>query len=315
MESQNHSGTSESSSHNSQTMANNNAHESNTLQYPQGLIPGLNYMPAAFSMPPNGELALGGQTMMHSLQQLGAMPFFSQGGGQFLMQASGMPVFLHPGFPGAMQMAQGSGMMAATSPQSQNTNQSSQQNRDNGSGSRTGTPHQSDAARLSVASSSSQIDGATAAFPGMFPQQLNQLQFFSHLPQLYMQPSMHQLPSSSGEQSVSLSQNSGIDATAAFGNPSAVFPEGFAGMPMPGFPIPVAFPGIAPPGVQQLAVSAQAAAAAAVQQKEDPNKGLKPPKRPLTPYMRFSKAVSKFFCCTFYTVHKSSDEHAWYVWY
>jgi hypothetical protein len=250
-------------------MANSNSHENNTLQYPQGFIPGLNYMPAAFPMPTNGELQLGGQTMMHPLQQLGAMPFFGQGGGQFLMPTNGMPVFLHPGFPGAMQMAQ---------------NQTPQLARDGGSSSRTSTSQQS-----ATASSSGQIDATPSTFPGMFP---NQLQFFSHLPQLYMQPSMHQLPSSnSGEQSMtgSVQQSvAGVDGSAAFGNTAVGFPEGFAGMPMPGFPIPVAFPGMAP-GVTQLTAQAPASAPT---QKEDPTKGLKPPKRPLTPYMRFSKAVS-----------------------
>lgn len=269
-------------------MANSNSHENNGLQYPQGLIPGLNYMPAAFQMPANGELPQG---MMHPLQQLGAMPFFGQGGGQFLMPTSGMPVFLHPGFPGAMQVAQGGNMASPNSMQS-SQQQQQQQGRDGGGGSRTGTPQQSaEAARL--ASGGGQMDGGAPPppFPGMFPQQL---QFFSHLPQLYMQPSMHQLSAAGGtggEQSLTALQNAqDASAMTAFGN--SAFPEGFAGMSMPGFSIPVAFPGMAPTaGVQQLNVAPQQQQAAPAQQKEDPTKGLKPPKRPLTPYMRFSKAV------------------------
>jgi hypothetical protein len=249
------------------SMASSGSNENNALQYPQGLIPGLNYVPAAFSMPANGELPLGGQTMMHPLQQLGAMPFFGQGGGQFLMPASGMPVFLHPGFTGAMQMA--------TSPQSQNSNQTSQQGRDGAS--RTDNGQQQVGA----------ADGTPLPFPGVFPQQL---QFFSHLPQLYMQPSMQLPASSNGEQSVSLQANGGVDVASA-----TVFPEGFVGMSMPGFSIPMAFPGLSPAGIPQHAASLSAVPAATsvpAAQKEDPTKGLKPPKRPLTPYMRFSKAVS-----------------------
>ena len=241
-----------------------NSLEQVAMQFSQNMLPGLNFMTASFPM---GEVSLNGQSVLQSLQQLGAVPFFTQGGGQLLMQTGGMPVLFHPGFTSTLQT-----QAAASSPQTPSTEMSPQASNAIDS-TRADIQGVTDIARFTAA----QVDNSL--LQNILQQQQQQQQFpLLSLSQVYVQ----QQPTSqlSVTEQPDINQTNAVQFAAV--TSQATFIDNFNNVSLTGFSVPVAFasPTISTSGSCSTNISTQDSSAQ------------KPPKKPLTPYMRFSKEVS-----------------------
>lgn len=221
-----------------------------TMQITQNMLPNLNFMTTSF---PLNDMSLNGQAaVLQSLQQLGAVPFFTQGGGQLLMQAGGVPVLLHPGFGGTIQQ-----QIASTS-QTGNSQMVAQT---------------TDSVVETLRTSGLQID--SSLLQSLLQQQQQQFPLLN-LSQLYAQQQNIEL-ATNDQQDSNQTNDSSFNVVS-----SQAFLEPYNNTQLSGFTAPLAYTAAS----QSTPVSENSEYASA-----GSNINQKPPKKPLTPYMRFSKEV------------------------
>jgi hypothetical protein len=228
-----------------------------TMQITQNMLPNLNFMTTSF---PLNDMSLNGQAaVLQSLQQLGAVPFFTQGGGQLLMQAAGVPVLLHPGFGGTIQQ-----QIASTS-QTGNSQMVAQS---------------TDSVVETLRTSGLQID--SSLLQSLLQQQQQQFPLLN-LSQLYAQQQNIDLATNDHQDSNQTNDSSfNVVSSQAFLEPYNT--------QLSGFTAPLAYTAASQSTPVPVSENSEYASAGS-------NISQKPPKKPLTPYMRFSKEVQQCICC------------------